>query len=82
MLLLTDGIEFSREGPENSGYNGGGGKHMQETRLQITRPPPGWLPDDELTQEWQRAVEEYRRECDEADRRRILGESAEEKAAS
>jgi len=42
----------------------------------------GWLPDDELTKEWQQAVEEYRRECDEADRRRILGESAEEKAAS
>ena len=42
----------------------------------------GWLPDDELTKEWQHAVEEYRRECDEADRRRILGESAEEKAAS
>jgi hypothetical protein len=34
----------------------------------------GWLPDDELTQEWQRAVEDYRRECDEEDRRRILGE--------
>ncbi|HTU19585.1 MAG TPA: hypothetical protein VMG10_16105 [Gemmataceae bacterium] len=42
----------------------------------------GWLPDDELTREWQQAVEDYRRECDEADRRRILGESAEEKAAS
>ncbi len=42
----------------------------------------GWLPEDELTKEWQRAVEEYRRECDEADRRRILGESAEDKAAS
>ncbi|MGH7172989.1 MAG: hypothetical protein ACRELF_10515 [Gemmataceae bacterium] len=42
----------------------------------------GWLPDDELTKEWQQAVEDYRRECDEADRRRILGESAEEKAAS
>jgi hypothetical protein len=42
----------------------------------------GWLPDDELTKEWQAAVEEYRRECDEADRRRILGDSAGEKAAS
>jgi hypothetical protein len=49
------------------------------------KPPnlaASWLPDDELTKEWQQAVEEYRRECDEADRRRILGESADEKAAS
>lgn len=33
-----------------------------------------WLPDDELTKEWQQAVEDYRRECDEADRQRILGD--------
>jgi hypothetical protein len=50
--------------------------------LKPARPAAGWLPDDELTKEWQEAVEAYRRECDEADRRRILGESAEEKAAS
>lgn len=50
--------------------------------LQLTASAVGWLPDDELTREWQQAVEDYRRECDEADRRRILGESAEEKAAS
>lgn len=50
--------------------------------LKPAKPAAGWLPDDELTKEWQRAVEEYRRECDEADRRRILGESAEEKAVS
>lgn len=31
-------------------------------------PSAGWLPEDELTKEWQQAVEAYRRECDEADR--------------
>ena len=50
--------------------------------LQSTGSTAGWLPDDELTKEWQQAVEDYRRECDEADRRRILGESGGEKAAS
>jgi hypothetical protein len=50
--------------------------------LKQTNPITGWLADDELTKEWYQAIEEYRRECDEADRRRILGESAEEKAAS
>jgi hypothetical protein len=29
---------------------------------------PGWLPDDELTREWLQYVEEYRSECDAADR--------------
>jgi predicted RNase H-like HicB family nuclease len=57
--------------------------------MPLTLPSPstpfgvhGWLPDDELTHEWQQAVEDYRRDCDEADRRRILGETADEKAAS
>lgn len=50
--------------------------------LKPTTPTAGWLPDDELTKEWQQAVEQYRRECDEADHRRILGPSAEEKTAS
>jgi hypothetical protein len=35
----------------------------------------GWLPDDDLTQEWLQAVHDYRQECDDADRRRILGEA-------
>lgn len=38
----------------------------------------GWLPDDELTREWREAVEQYRRDCDAADRQRILGEAKEE----
>jgi predicted RNase H-like HicB family nuclease len=41
----------------------------------------GWLPDDDLTREWQEAVEQYRRECDAADRQRMLGESKEENAS-
>src|SRR4051812_48395510 len=28
----------------------------------------GWLPDDELTRDWLREVEQYRAECDAADR--------------
>jgi hypothetical protein len=31
-------------------------------------PLPGWLPDDELTQEWLQHVQDYRAECDAADR--------------
>jgi hypothetical protein len=42
----------------------------------------GWLPDDDLTREWLQAIQEYRQECDEADRRRILGEAEGGKAAS
>ena len=37
--------------------------------LKLANPTAGWLPDDELIAEWQQAIEEYRRECDEADRR-------------
>jgi hypothetical protein len=60
-----------------------GGRVMQlDLPLKPANPTGSWLPDDELTKEWQQAIEEYRRECDEADRRRILGETAEEKAAS
>jgi hypothetical protein len=43
---------------------------------------PGWLPDDELTQLWREGVEAYRRECDAADRQRILGEPPDGKVAS
>jgi hypothetical protein len=32
---------------------------------------PGWLPDDELTQEWLQHVQEYRAECDAADCARL-----------
>jgi hypothetical protein len=44
--------------------------------------PSGWLPDDDLTREWQEAVEQYRRDCDAADRRRILGDSEDENVDS
>ncbi len=36
---------------------------------------PEALPDDELTREWREAIEEYRRECDEEDRRMLAEES-------
>lgn len=31
----------------------------------------GWLPDDELTQEWIKEMQAYRAECDAADRQRL-----------
>jgi predicted RNase H-like HicB family nuclease len=42
----------------------------------------GWLPDDELTQEWLQHVQQFRQECDEADRRRLADDPGDEKAAS
>ena len=45
-------------------------------------PPGGWLPDDELTREWLQAIQDYRDQCDKADRERILNDSDEGKAAS
>jgi len=31
----------------------------------------GWLPDDQLTQDWLRLVQQFRAECDAADRARL-----------
>lgn len=62
-----------------------GGGHVVSLALPMrstSAAAPGWLPDDELTKEWLEIIEERRRENDEADRRRILGGEAEEKAAS
>lgn len=53
--------------------------------LPLKFPAPtraGWLSEDDLTREWREAVEEYRRECDTADRRRILGDSEDAKFSS
>ena len=36
----------------------------------------GWLPDDELTQEWLRHVEQFRKECDAADRARFQDDAS------
>jgi hypothetical protein len=43
---------------------------------------PGWLPDDELTRDWLQIVEQYRSECDAADRRRLLDEKGAGEATS
>ena len=48
----------------------------------VAAPKGGWLPDDELTREWLQAVQQFRDECDEADRRRLAEGSAQAKAAS
>jgi hypothetical protein len=45
-------------------------------------PEPGWLPDDELTRDWLRLVEQYRSECDAADRLRIINDPATPEATS
>lgn len=34
-------------------------------------PEDIWLPDDELTQEWLQMMQQYRVECDAADRARL-----------
>jgi hypothetical protein len=39
--------------------------------------PGGWLPDDELTQEWLRHMKDYRTECDAADRAQLDTETDE-----
>jgi hypothetical protein len=41
----------------------------------------GWLPDDELTRDWLRLVEQYRAECDAADRAR-LGDAPDSEATA
>lgn len=41
----------------------------------------GWLPDDELTQDWLQLMQQYRAECDVADRAR-LGIAPEEETPS
>jgi hypothetical protein len=46
-------------------------QHGAELRTIFLRPagPEGaWLPQDELTQEWLQAVQQFRDECDAADR--------------
>ena len=47
-----------------------------------TVPRRSWLPNDEVTQEWLRAIQEYRDRCDKEDRERISNDSDEGKAAS
>src|SRR5262249_50970757 len=42
----------------------------------------GWLPDDELTQDWLEQIQQYRAECDTADRVRLENASGEQEAAS
>jgi hypothetical protein len=37
---------------------------------------PAWLPDDELTRDWLGLVQQYRAECDAADRERLDKEAA------
>jgi hypothetical protein len=42
----------------------------------------GWLPNDELTQDWLQQMQQYRAECDAADRARLENTSDEQETAS
>jgi hypothetical protein len=56
---------------------------LQIRTLKLATPllRAGWLPDDELTQEWRQHMQAYRDECDAEDRARILGEEATQRPA-
>src|SRR5438132_43576 len=41
----------------------------------------GWLPDDELTRDWLQLVQQYRTECDTADRERLGSAPDQEKTS-
>jgi hypothetical protein len=45
--------------------------------ISVPVAPAGWLPDDELTREWLEQVRQFRQQCDEADRQRLLSTSDE-----
>jgi hypothetical protein len=45
-------------------------------------PTSGWLPDDELTRDWLKQVEQFRAECDTADRARLDPVPAQQETAS
>jgi hypothetical protein len=47
------------------------GTQLRTLRIPSAPPPGGWLPDDELTQEWLQHIRDYRAECDERDRQEL-----------
>ncbi len=51
------------------------GTQLRALRIPAVPPRGGWLPDDELTQEWLQHMRDYRAECDAEDRARILGQT-------
>jgi hypothetical protein len=53
---LQEGIEF---------------RSLAVTCGSVQRVKVGWLPDDELTQEWRELIQQFRAECDTADRARL-----------
>lgn len=59
------------------------GARLDALAVPIPAPPAGqgWLTDDELTRAWLDQVQQYRQECDNADRRRLPG-AADEQGAS
>jgi len=61
------------------------GAELRSISVQPVSPPGpkgGWLPEDDLTREWLQAVQQFRDECAEADRRRLSESPSEDKAAS
>jgi hypothetical protein len=47
------------------------GTQLRSLRIPALPPRGGWLPDDELTQEWLQHMKDYRAECDERDRQEL-----------
>ena len=47
-----------------------------------TEPASGWLPDDDLTRSWLELMQQYRAECDAADRARLDSVPEREEAPS
>ena len=52
------------------------GFEVRTLTLPITAAVGGWLPDDELTRDWLEQVQQYRAECDAADRARLNSASS------
>lgn len=44
------------------------GTQTRILKIPSAPPPGGWLPDDELAQEWLQHMRDYRAECDARDR--------------
>jgi len=61
------------------------GMELRTLTLPVAAPSGlggGWLPDDELTGDWLQLVQQYRAECDAADRQRLENKMDQEETSS
>lgn len=47
------------------------GLEIRSLKVPSATAPAGWLPDDELTQEWLQHIQDYRAECDAKDQEEL-----------